>query len=140
MKNDKYANMLSMPELDSTEKRLFPFEILSKLRKETPIRYDKARNCWEVFTYDDVHRVLKDSHTFSSVRGASAGQSLLFMDPPKHTQMRDLVNKAFTPRAIQELAPRIQSIAEQLLEQVTGEEMDLVRDYAWRANRRSRSF
>jgi cytochrome P450 len=130
MKNDKYANMLMMTELDSIEKRLYPFEILSKLRKETPVRFDHSRNCWDVFTYDDVHRVLKDSRTFSSVRGINAGQNLLFMDPPKHTQMRDLVNKAFSPRAIQELAPQIQSIAKQLLEQVTGEEMDLVNDFA----------
>ncbi|MFC5650373.1 cytochrome P450 [Paenibacillus solisilvae] len=130
MQNDKYANMLIMPELDSTEKRLLPFEILSKLRREAPVRYDNSRNCWDVFAYDDVHRVLKDSLTFSSVRGTAAGQNLLFMDPPKHTQMRDLVNKAFTPRAIQELAPRIQSITEDLLEQVSGQEMDLVSDFA----------
>jgi cytochrome P450 len=128
MKNTKYANMLSITELDSKEKRLFPFQILSKLRKETPVRYDSARECWDVFTYDDVHRVLKDPKTFSSVRGS--GQNLLFMDPPKHTQMRDLVNKAFTPRAIQELVPRIQTIAEELLEGVTGEEMDIVSDFA----------
>ncbi|AJY76921.1 cytochrome P450 [Paenibacillus beijingensis] len=130
MENKKYANMLIMPELDSAEKRLFPFDILSVLRKEAPVRYDRTRNCWDVFAYGDVHRVLKDSRTFSSVRGAAAGQNLLFMDPPKHTQLRDLVNKAFTPKAIQELAPRIQSIAEQLLDQVTGEEMDIVSDFA----------
>lgn len=130
MKNDKYANLLSMPELDSTDKRLFPFDILSKLRKETPVRFDRARNCHDIFTYDDVHRILKDSRTFSSVRGTAGGQNLLFMDPPKHTQMRELVNKAFTPRAIQELAPRIQLIAEKLLDQVTGEEMDVVSDFA----------
>ncbi|MDB5054485.1 MAG: cytochrome [Bacilli bacterium] len=130
MKNVKYANMLSMTELDSTEKRLLPFEILARLRQETPIRYDSARNCWDLFTYEDIHRVLKDTATFSSVRGANSGQNLLFMDPPKHAQMRDLVNKAFTPRAIQELAPRIQTISEELLKQINGSEMDVVSDFA----------
>ncbi|MFD0696486.1 cytochrome P450 [Paenibacillus sp. GCM10027628] len=130
MKNAKYANMLSMSELDSAAKRLFPFEIFSKLRKETPIRYDQTRSCWDLFTYEDVHRVLKDPNLFSSARGMNSGQNLLFMDPPKHTQMRDLVNKAFTPRAIQELIPRIQTIAEELLEQATGDEMELVSHFA----------
>lgn len=130
METKKYANMLMMPELDSVAKRLNPFEILSTLRQAAPVRFDSARNCWDVFAYEDVHRILKDFRAFSSVRGAAAGQNLLFMDPPKHTQMRDLVNKAFTPKAIQELAPRIQSIAEQLLDQTNGEEMDIVSDFA----------
>jgi cytochrome P450 len=130
MNNEKYANRLNMPELDSAEKRLLPFGILSGLRRETPVRFDTERNCWDVFAYDDVHRVLKDPATFSSVRGDAAGQNLLFMDPPKHTQMRDLVNKAFTPRAIQELAPRIEAIADQLLEQADVEETDIVHEFA----------
>ncbi|WP_248927046.1 cytochrome P450 [Paenibacillus hamazuiensis] len=129
MKTTKYANMLSMTELDSAEKRLYPFDILSKLQKETPVRYDASRECWDIFSYEDVHRVLKDPGTFSSARGMNAGQNMLFMDPPKHTQMRDLVNKAFTPRAIQELEPRIRSIAEELLEQAGGE-IELVGGFA----------
>ncbi|UUZ80189.1 hypothetical protein LJK88_35345 [Paenibacillus sp. P26] len=52
------------------------------------------------------------------------------MDPPKHTQMRDLVNKAFTPRAVQELVPRIHAIAEELMDQMTGGETDLVHSFA----------
>jgi cytochrome P450 len=130
MKTVKYASMLSMSELDSTEKRLLPFGILAKLRQETPIRYDSSRDCWDLFTYEDVHRVLKDPAAFSSKRGYKSGQNLLLMDPPKHAQMRDLVNKAFTPRAIQELAPRIQSISEELLKQINGNEMDVVSDFA----------
>ncbi|MBB6734537.1 cytochrome P450 [Cohnella zeiphila] len=119
-----------MPELDSTAKRLFPFEILTGLRRESPVRYDGARGCWDVFAYEDVHRVLKDSRIFSSTRGPAAGQNMLYMDPPKHTQLRELVNKAFTPKAIQDLAPRIQSIAEDLLDQAAGERMDVVSHFA----------
>jgi cytochrome P450 len=130
LKEAKYANMLSMTEINSTETRLFPFGVLNKLRDETPVRYDEARQCWDLFGYEDVHRVLKDPQTFSSVRGASANENLLFMNPPKHTQMRDLVSKAFTPKAIQELAPRIQNITDELLDQVNGDEMDIVNDFA----------
>ncbi|MDQ1914731.1 cytochrome P450 [Paenibacillus sp. GD4] len=130
MNPTKYANNLSMPELDTLEKRLNPFELLSKLRKETPVRYDPVRSCWDVFTYEEVHRILKDAATFSSVRSNAGGQNLLFMDPPKHTQMRDLVNKAFTPRVIEGLAPRIRSVTEELLAAITGEEMDVVAELA----------
>jgi cytochrome P450 len=130
MDGAKYANMLRMTELDSKEKQLSPFGVLNQLRSESPVRYDESRNCWDVFRYEDVHRILKDPQTFSSVRGASANQNMLFLDPPKHHQLRDLVSKAFTPRAIQELSPRIQEIAEDLLAQVTGNEMDIVKDYA----------
>jgi cytochrome P450 len=130
MNQVKYANMLNMTELATPENRLFPFDILRRLRNETPVRYDGSRGCWDIFRYDDVQRILKDSKTFSSERGAGAGGSILFMDPPKHKQMRDLVSKAFTPKAIQELMPRIQSIAEHLLDAVPENAMDVTRDFA----------
>ncbi|SEC09019.1 Cytochrome P450 [Paenibacillus sp. GP183] len=130
MKVTKFANMLRMTELETLESGLNPFSVLSQLRRESPVRFDENRNCWDVFPYEDVHRILKDPKTFSSVRGAAANQNLLFMDPPKHHQLRDLVNKAFTPRAIQEFAPRIRDIAEDLLSQATGAEMDVVHDFA----------
>ncbi|WNQ11295.1 cytochrome P450 [Paenibacillus aurantius] len=126
----KYANLLAMPELDSVEKRLNPFGVLSKLAQETPIRYDSSRGCWDVFRYEDVQRILKDPQAFSSVRSGAGGENLLFMDPPKHTQMRELVNKAFTPRAVQALALRIQAIADELLDAGSGEELDVVAGYA----------
>ncbi len=46
------------------------------------------------------------------------GQSMLFVDPPEHTRLRALVNKAFTPQAIAALTPRIQAIVQELLEQI----------------------
>jgi cytochrome P450 len=130
VKVTKFANMLRMTELETLESGLNPFSVLSQLRRESPVRFDENRNCWDVFPYEDVHRILKDPKTFSSARGAAANQNLLFMDPPKHHQLRDLVNKAFTPRAIQELAPRIRDITEDLLSQATGAEMDVVHDFA----------
>ncbi|QGQ97834.1 cytochrome P450 [Paenibacillus psychroresistens] len=130
MKIVKYANEVGLPELDSIEKRLLPFKALNELRQSTPIRYDNSRDCWDLFNYEDIHRVLKDPATFSSTRGPGAGTSILLMDPPRHGQMRDLVNKVFTPRAIQELAPRIQAISDELIQQLHGDDMDIVRDYA----------
>ncbi len=130
MIQEKYANMLNMAEVSTPDRMLYPFDIFRQLRQETPVRYDSSRNCWDVFRYEDVQRILKDPKAFSSERGAGAGGSILFMDPPKHKQMRDLVSKAFTPKAIQELTPRIQSIAEQLLDSVTDGAMDISGEFA----------
>ena len=56
---------------------------------------------------------------------------MLTTDPPKHKQLRDLVNQAFTPKAIEALAPRIQEITDELLApHLTGGSMNLIDDLA----------
>lgn len=129
----RYANSIYMKELVREEDRLHPFPIFRRLRAETPVRYDENRQTWDVFRYDDIQRILKDHTTFSSKRIADAKkETVLTMDQPKHTQMRNLVNKAFTPKAISDLTPRIDSIVTELLDMVKDKrEMDLVRDFAY---------
>jgi cytochrome P450 len=59
-------------------------------------------------------------------------RSLLMLDPPDHTRLRGLVNRAFTPRVVEQLRPRIQQIVDELLDvAAAGGEMDLVRDLAY---------
>jgi cytochrome P450 len=59
-------------------------------------------------------------------------RSLLMLDPPDHTRLRRLVNKAFTPRVVENLRPRIQAIVDELLDRVEKrKEMDLIRDFAY---------
>jgi cytochrome P450 family 109 len=129
----RYGNIIPMKELDAREDRLYPFPIYETLRENTPVRFDPSRDTWDVFRYADVHRILKDHETFSSRRGADIRQeNLLIMDPPKHTQMRDIVNKAFTPKAIQDQAAKIEAIANELLDAAIEKgEMDVVRDFAY---------
>ena len=127
----RYANIIPMEDLNTIEKKLNPFPIFAQLRETTPVRYDENRDCWDVFRYEDVHRILKDPATFSSRRGGEENESILMMDPPRHTQMRALVSKAFTPKVIADLAPRIQSITDELLDAVQNEgKMDMVHDLA----------
>lgn len=127
----RYANIIPMEDLNTIEKKLNPFPIFAQLRETTPVRYDENRKCWDVFRYEDVHRILKDPATFSSRRGGEENESILMMDPPRHTQMRALVSKAFTPKVIADLAPRIQSITDELLDAVQNEgKMDMVHDLA----------
>jgi len=81
--------------------------------------------------YADVDAILRDQKRFSNdprqrqrTRAARTtvdnpgGQSMLFVDPPEHTRLRALVNKAFTPQAIAALTPRIQAIVQELLDQI----------------------
>lgn len=110
----KYANYIPIRELAAIESQLSPFTVYEEMREQTPVRYDPNRKCWDVFRYEDVQYVLKNPKLFSSQRNR-ANESMLTTDPPKHKQLRDLVNQAFTPRAIEALAPRIQDIADELL-------------------------
>jgi cytochrome P450 len=55
-----------------------------------------------------------------------------FKDPPQHGRLRNLVSKAFTPHAVEQLAPRIQEVIDQLLDRVQGQgRMDVIRDLAF---------
>ncbi|MBE6185003.1 MAG: cytochrome P450, partial [Bacillus sp. (in: Bacteria)] len=76
--------------------------------------------------------VLKHYELFSSEQQRLIRRdNMLRMDPPRHKQLRDLVNKGFTPRAIKELAPRIQEITEQLISNVLDQgEMKMIDDMA----------
>ncbi|MBA4496391.1 cytochrome P450 [Paenactinomyces guangxiensis] len=132
-KTERYANIIPMAELNTKAKRLNPFPIYDQLRQSTPVRYDENRSCWDIFRYEDVHRILKDPATFSSRRGMDIKrrETILTMDPPRHNQMRGVVNKAFTPKVINDLAPHITSITNELLNTVEGHgEMDIVSDLA----------
>lgn len=77
-----------------------PFPWYEKMRQESPIHFDEETQVWSVFLYDDVKKVISDKETFSSLMTdvkSSIAKSMLNMDPPKHTQIRSAVNRAFTP-------------------------------------------
>lgn len=132
MKVVNLASVTFMKELDTLEKKLNPFPIYEEFRKHSPVRYDQERNCWDIFLYEDVDYVLKHYELFSSEQQRLIRRdNMLRIDPPRHKQLRDLVNKGFTPRAIKELAPRIQEITEQLISNVLDQgEMKIIDDMA----------
>ena len=58
--------------------------------------------------------------------------TMLSQDPPEHTRLRRLVSKAFTPRSVQKMRPRIQQIIDELSEAIAGRpEFDLVSELSW---------
>jgi cytochrome P450 family 109 len=112
-----------------------PFPWYDKMRRESPINYDEQANVWSMFLYEDIKKVLRDKEHFSSqfftvTSENSLSKTIFNMDPPKHTQIRSIVNRAFTPRVMKEWEPRIREITKELLNQTEGRnEIDLVKDF-----------
>jgi hypothetical protein len=96
-----------------------PYPLYRQWRDEQPIWWsDGEMRGWIISRYSDVRRVLKDSQTFSSqIMGeAEARLPLLSDDPPRHTQLRAIVNKAFTSRTLKLLESGLDTLASELLE------------------------
>jgi cytochrome P450 len=113
---------------------LTPFPWYAAMRASAPVLQDPSTSTWQLFRYADVQRALSDYESFSSQLGGhdALSQSLISTDPPRHRQLRALVTQAFTPRAVENLAPRVQAITDELLDQVADRgEFDLVRDLAY---------
>ncbi len=114
-----------------------PFPWYERMRRESPVYVDPHSGALSVFGYDDVQRVLSDYEAFSSERGrrdgsSALGSSLISSDPPRHRQLRNLVTQAFTPRAVNQLAPRITEIVSDLLDQVASAgRMDFIEEFAY---------
>lgn len=115
-----------------------PYETYRLLRDEHPCYHNQRRDFWTLTRFDDVLSAARDPETFSSAQGISieAGFSakpemLINLDPPRHDELRALVSRAFTPRRIAELEPRIRELTDSLLAQVDpAEPWDLVASLA----------
>ncbi|AGB36803.1 cytochrome P450 [Natronococcus occultus] len=134
-------------ELASREAWLEPFDWYRQMREDAPVRYDPDRRTWDVFRYADVKRVLDDDETFSvNPRLADDFQeperpeegllfeTMLFQDPPRHDELRGVVDDAFEPRALRELEPEIRELAIDLLSDALADdrgELDIVEDVAY---------
>ena len=115
-----------------------PYPTYRLLRESDPIHRMRLVDGWAVTRYEDVEQILLDHQRFSNW-GAGAGdriytrdRSMLDLDPPDHTRLRSLVSKAFTPRSVAALKPRIEEIVEELLDGVDGErQFDLIDSFAF---------
>ncbi|WP_189597413.1 cytochrome P450 [Paenibacillus elgii] len=128
---------LPLPENDLSSSFLNPFPTLNRLRQTTPIRYDEARQCWDIFGYQEIQHILKAPECFSSVipgkfeNSLSLPESILELDPPQHTKLRKIAGKAFAPAALSQLEAKIAAIANELIDRVARQgEMDFVADFA----------
>lgn len=107
-----------------------PYPHFAQMRASAPVHFNAELGVWEVYGYHDIQTVLGDAKTFSS--DLSDGKMMVFMDPPRHTQYRRLVARAFTSKVIADLEPGVQAITDELLDRVAAAgRMDLVTDLAF---------
>jgi cytochrome P450 StaP len=132
-----------------------PYSVYRRYRSEDPVHWGISSNAqlpgaWYIFRYEDAMKVMEDKRfgreylkeredvettpvptaydTFLSM----VSKWIVFLEPPDHTRLRTLVNKAFSPRIVEGIRPSVYQIADRLLDQVHARgEMDLVEDFAF---------
>src|SRR6266516_2083343 len=108
-----------------------------QMRSQHPVFYSEQLPLWQVFRYEDVKEVITDYSRFSSqslpgFTDSFLKDTLVAKDPPDHRKLRNLVNQAFTPRAVARLSDRIKQITQELLDQVRAQgKMNIVSDLAF---------
>ena len=116
-----------------------PYPEYAKLRERSPVHRSRLMNAWVFSRYADVDTILRDHRRFANdprKRAMSRRQqaalpgpddyTMLFLDPPDHTRLRALVNKAFTRRAVNALEPHIRGLMNNLLDAVDPSGFDLM--------------
>ncbi|MEM9464987.1 MAG: cytochrome P450 [Actinomycetota bacterium] len=114
-----------------------PWPHLAEIRRADPVHH-LLTGQWGLFRYEDVFAILRDRSLSVDDRNADLSElqradlieeipleeqnrSILNIDPPDHTRLRSLVSKAFTPRTIEGLRPRIQAMVDEMLDTMQAE-------------------
>src|SRR6266849_2734224 len=115
-----------------------PYPLYRYLHAKAPVQWNGVLDAWTLARYADVIESLTDPR-FSADRapevdeGYTIAKSMLVSDPPDHTRLRALVQKAFTPRMVEQLRPRIGSIVRELIDRIAtrGGPFDIITDLAY---------
>lgn len=137
--------------ITSAEFKRNPYPFYARLRAEEPVfpvTLPDKQTAWLVTRYEDVARVLKDDCFAKDRRNAMTpeqiakqpwmpktfeplSKNMLDLDDPDHARLRHLIHKAFTPRLIEQMRERVQSLTNQFLDAAEKKgHMDLIADYA----------
>lgn len=122
-------------ELDTS-----PYEMWRRMRDDAPVYWNDTYRFFALTRFQDVEDAHKDPTTFCSRNGItlemmSAGigattGSMIAQDPPYHTRLRHLVSRAFTPRRINDLEPKIRAICNDLMDEAVAKgAFDYVQDF-----------
>jgi cytochrome P450 len=120
-----------------------PYPTYHRLRAEDPVHHSPL-GFWVLTRYEDVSSVLRDPRFIKEPLAAlvaarfgaevprGVGLSMLDRDPPDHTRLRSLVSKAFTPRVVEGLRPRIQRIVDGLITRAEAAgSIDVIEEFAY---------
>jgi cytochrome P450 len=126
-----------------------PYPYYRRLRETAPV-FKTPQGFWLATGYEDVALILRDKRFGKDFVGnmrrrygekagldepalANLARTMLVLDPPDHTRLRGLVNKAFTARRVADMRPRIRALVDEQLDRVIDKgEMDVLRDLAHR--------
>jgi len=126
-----------------------PYPYYRRLRETAPV-YKTPQGFWLATGYEDVALILRDKRFGKDFVGnmrrrygekagldepaiANLARTMLVLDPPDHTRLRGLVNKAFTARRVGDMRPRIKALVDEQIDRVIDKgEMDVMRDLAHR--------
>ena len=132
--------------------RADPYPFYRQLQERDPFHHSISQGGWVLSRYHSIEAVLKDRRFSSDIRhwrnwpsvrkimhrvepketNLSYTPSMLELDPPDHTRMRKLVSKAFTPRALEALRPRIEQIVADIVETAKHNDgMNVIEDLAY---------
>ena len=117
-----------------------PYETYRRMRDEAPVYYSAEYQFYALTRHEDVAAAFKDYETYSSAYGVDLGQvrkgqvtehgSIIAMDPPAHRRMRSLLNKVFTPRAIEAHRGLVERLVDKHLAAVDPAGFDFVQDFS----------
>jgi hypothetical protein len=119
-----------------------PYPVYAKLRDEAPLYRNEDLDFWALSRHEDVAAAFRDHEGRSSANGVSLDpsawgpaahrtMSFLALDPPRHTRMRALVSRGFTPRRVRELQHSISELTGRYLgPALDRREFDFVTDFA----------
>lgn len=116
------------------------YETYRRMRDEAPVYYSEEYDFYALSRHEDVAPAFKDFETYSSAYGLdlamvrghlpeAAPKMIILMDPPEHRHMRSLLNKVFTPRAIQAQREMVTAKIEKYLSRVDPDGFDAVQDF-----------
>ncbi|MCW2549423.1 MAG: Cytochrome [Mycobacterium sp.] len=104
-----------------------PYPVYDELRPLHPAAYNAELDCWFLLRFADVLAAASDPLRFTSAHGIDIGQSrsnparnIFTLDNPEHDQLRSVVSRRFTPRAIAAFEPRVRALAREHLEGFVG--------------------
>ena len=129
-----------------------PYPIYARLHEEGPLHYVDVGSkwaVWSIFSHAECSSIAKDPRLSAkraqqqllalplsrqaefSELARMLGLWLIFMDPPEHTRLRKLLNRGFSPAAVEGLRPQVEAIVDQMLKTIQrGSEIDLMREFA----------
>jgi cytochrome P450 len=127
--------MPTLEHIDLTDHDAFvpgvPHEAFAALRRDDPVHWnpehDGGPGFWVVTRYEDIRFVHRNPDIYSSEIGGTsledlepehieARKSMIDMDPPRHDQLRGLVNRRFTPKAVNVWEDKVRGVAEEVID------------------------